>query len=134
MGFTEVFMNADTIEELPDFPGLSWCVESGGIVFTSGIAAIDDGFNIISSDPHEQADYCLKAALKLLAKFGCGVGDIVKTTCFAIDRDAGQAFAQKKMEMFKEHRPAGTIVMVKDLMVPGMLIEVEVVAVKERKA
>lgn len=127
-------MKTDTIEMLPDVPGLSWGVEKGGMVFTSGIVALDNGFKLISSDPHEQADYCLNALLKLLDKFGCGAADIVKTTCFAIDRKAGEAFAQRKIEIFKGHRPAGTVIMVKDLMVSGLLMEIEAIAMKEDRA
>jgi enamine deaminase RidA (YjgF/YER057c/UK114 family) len=109
--------------------GFSKAVRAGGLVFTAGVTAVGpDGVVVGDKDPYLQAREALRKAVAALADCGADVADVLQTRMYLVDPahwgDVGRAHA----EVFGGNRPAATMVVVKELLDPRMLIEIEVVA------
>ena len=68
-----------------------------------------------------------------LADAGFGLPDVVRTRMFVTDMGTVSAVLAVHGELFAGIRPAATIVQVGALIEPSLLVEIEVVAVKDAK-
>lgn len=113
---------------LPAYPTMSWAVESDGLLFLSGIVAIDrDGAVIGPGDAQVQADACLDIIVSILTEAGATTDDVVKLTCFATSREAARAYVASRAKRMPG-RPAATSVIVDALLNPDIVLEIEVIA------
>ena len=71
----------------------------------------------------------LEKGLAALAKLGAGPQHVVRTRMFVTDISRWQEFGRAHGEVFREHPPATTMVEVRALIDPEMLIEIEVDAI-----
>lgn len=110
--------------------GFSKAVRAGNLVFVAGMTAIDaNGEAVGGSDPYLQAGECLRKALAALAECGAYEADVVQTRMYLVDPAHWEEVGRAHGEVFADHRPAATMVVVKELLDPRMLVEIEVVAV-----
>jgi enamine deaminase RidA (YjgF/YER057c/UK114 family) len=101
--------------------GYSRAVRIGSQVFVAGTtAAGDDGRIVGPGDPYAQA---------VLAQAGASLEDVVRTRMFVTDIGRWEEVGRAHGEVFREIRPAATLVEVKSLVHPAMLVEIEVDAV-----
>lgn len=122
---------------MPFAPGI--LVTGGKLLFISGCTAM----NLYHSHPHrpeefafpedtgEQARRVLNNIKLTLDKCGIAFKDIVKATKFFTnidDQDVVNAI-MKEPQYFGDHLPTSTTVEVKRLVVPGLKLEIEAVAV-----
>jgi enamine deaminase RidA (YjgF/YER057c/UK114 family) len=126
------------IEPNPErtFPGMSQAVRVGDQVHVSGQVAFDEHGEIVGpGDPAAQAEQCFRNLRAVLAAAGAGPADVVSLRCFLVDPAAYPAYADAKGRFLAGVTvpPAGTGVIVAGLLVPGLLMEVEAVAVVERE-
>ena len=113
------------------FPGMSQSVAWGDLLFLSGQCSMDDDAKPVGeNDPVEQARQCFRNIETLLAHEGATLADVVKLTCYVVDADVYPAYAQVKAELFPSGGPAGTTVIVKGLLNPSFLLEVDAMAVR----
>jgi reactive intermediate/imine deaminase len=104
-------------------------VEAGGLLFVSGIIAVDaQGALVGGDDVVAQAQQVFATMGQVLAAAGRGFGDVVKVTVFLTDVDDRPLINPVRQEVFGESRPASTLVEVSRLALPGARIEVECVA------
>lgn len=68
----------------------------------------------------------LRAVLK---SAGMDLSNVVKTTVFLVNPDDYAAFAKTRTEILGNVKPASTLVFIKQLVKPDLLVEVEAVAV-----
>lgn len=113
--------------------GYSRAVKLGNYVFISGTTATDEhGAVVGENDMYAQAKFVLQKIERVLKQAGAEMKDVVRTRMFVTDikkwEEAGKAHA----EFFKDIRPATTMVEVKALISPKLLIEIEVDAVIEK--
>ena len=80
-------------------------------------------------DAFAQARRCLELIEQAIAAFGIGRSRIVRTRMFVTDIRRWEEFGRAHAEFFGEHRPATTMVEVRALIDPAMLIEIEADAV-----
>lgn len=113
---------------LPDVPTMAWGVQTNGLIFLSGVVAMDANRNVIApNDPEGQAAACLDIIEALLKEAGASLDSIIRATSFATTQEAARAYiAQRALRM--KNRPAATTVIVDSLLSPGVLLEVEVIA------
>jgi reactive intermediate/imine deaminase len=105
-------------------------VTAGGFVFVSGCVAIDAGGQLVGGTDvvaqtrqvHENMKACLAAA-------GASFADICKVTVFVKDVADREKINTVRKEYFGAHRPASTLVEVSDFVRPGILVEIEAIAV-----
>jgi isochorismate pyruvate lyase len=79
--------------------------------------------------PYEQAKRCLGIIEKAIEPLGATRKNIIRTRIFVTDISKWQAFGRAHAEFFADHPPATTMVEVKALIDPDMMIEIEADAV-----
>ena len=103
-------------------------VGEGRILFTSGITARDsDGEVIGKGDMRAQMEMCFQNVGDVLRAAGTDFGNVLKWTMYTTDIDE----FSKNADVYKRHfinRPASTLVEVRRLIFPEMLVEIEAVA------
>ena len=103
-------------------------VGEGRILFTSGITARDsDGEVIGKGDMRAQMEMSFQNVGDVLRAAGTDFGNVLKWTMYTTDIDE----FSKNADVYKRHfinRPASTLVEVRRLIFPEMLVEIEAVA------
>jgi enamine deaminase RidA (YjgF/YER057c/UK114 family) len=119
-------------EGLPVSPRMSWAVRAGRTVYLSGHVALDGDRVVGEGDPLEQARHIFKNLERSLSAAGATFEDVVKLTCYALSPEAYQGYAAVKKDYVAEAGPAGTAIIVKALLDPRLLLEVEAIAVLDQ--
>jgi len=115
-------------EGYPQLPGMAAAVVHQGLAYLSGVIAIDaQGRLIGEDDPQAQARACIDHIERVLAACGASLQDVIRATCFATSLDAARAYMAERAGRMKQ-RPAATTVQVSALLLPGAMLEVEVIA------
>ncbi len=116
-------------------PEIGYCraVRAGDLVFVSGSAPVArDGGVATPGDGYGQARRCIEIVGEALAALGAGLEDVVRTRMFVTDVSRWPEFGRAHREAFGAHPPATSMVEVKALIDPAMLIEIEADAVAPR--
>jgi len=110
--------------------GYCRALRAGNMVFVTGTAPVaDDGGVYAPGDAYRQAKRCLELIEKALRGLGVEMRQIVRTRMFVTDISRWQDFGRAHGEVFAAHPPCTTMVEVKRLIDPAMLIEIEADAV-----
>jgi enamine deaminase RidA (YjgF/YER057c/UK114 family) len=107
--------------------GYSRGIRVGNQVFVAGTTASDaEGKVIGPGDPEAQIRAIFAKIERALSEAEASMQDVVRTRMFVTDISQWEIFARVHGEYFAETRPAATMVEVKALIDPAMLIEIEV--------
>ena len=101
-------------------------------IYVSGQVALDDLGNVVGAgDIAAQTRQAVRNIEKILKSEGATLSDIVKITSFLTRRNSGMvtAYDDAMGEFFPNNCPASTLVEVKSLVLRGLLVEIESVAV-----
>jgi len=110
--------------------GYSRAVRIGGHVFVSGSTAIDpDGRLVGAGDMHAQAIQALHNIEAALHSAGARLEDVVRTRIYLTNISRWEEAGRAHGEFFSSIRPAATMVEVRRLIDPQMLVEIEAEAV-----
>jgi enamine deaminase RidA (YjgF/YER057c/UK114 family) len=108
--------------------GFSRALRVGRNVYVSGTAPIwPDGS--CDPDPETQARRCLEIILEALGKAGAGAKDVVRTRIFITDRSHTDAVSRAHGAVFREVRPAATMIVIAGMLDPRWKVEIEADAV-----
>jgi|TARA_B110000263_G_scaffold96220_1_gene84078 enamine deaminase RidA (YjgF/YER057c/UK114 family) len=113
--------------------GFSRAIRVGQTVHVSGTTATDqEGRVLAKGDAAEQTRITLQLIQKALVEAGSSRKDVVRTRMYAVNENDCYRIMRAHGDFFKEVLPATTLVVVKSLVDPEMLIEVEAMAVISR--
>jgi enamine deaminase RidA (YjgF/YER057c/UK114 family) len=110
--------------------GYSRAVRVGNLVFVAGTTAAQaDGTVFGGDDAYLQAKRCFEIIGNALAAAGAEMADVVRTRMYVTDISRWEEIGRAHGEVFRDTRPAATMVQVAGLIAPGMLVEIEADAV-----
>lgn len=107
-------------------------VTGGTTVYVAGQVAMDADGNIVGDDFEAQAVKAYENLKAALSAAGAGPEDIVMTRVYVVDHDDEKLAALRKARtevLAIETPPASTLLGVAALAMPGLMIEVDAVAV-----
>ena len=106
--------------------GYSRAVKVGKRIYVTGTTAVGpDGEIVGGDDAYQQAQQCLRNIETALRRLGAGLEHVVRTRMFVTDISRWEEYGCAHGESFRNAMPATTMVEVKALIDPRMLIEIE---------
>jgi len=121
-------------------PGWAWddrlplaqAKQIGNTIYVSGqVAYSPEGKLVGEGDMQAQARQVYENIKVILAAAGAGMEDIIKINTYITDQSKFMDMLAVRSEIFGNNPPASTAVVVAGLAFPGLLIEVEAVAIKQ---
>jgi enamine deaminase RidA (YjgF/YER057c/UK114 family) len=110
--------------------GYSRAVRVGNTIHVAGTTAADERGEVVGDgDLYRQAAYVFDKIERALREAGATLADVVRTRMFVTDIARWEEAGRAHGERFRDVRPAATLVEVRALIDPRMLIEIEVDAV-----
>jgi enamine deaminase RidA (YjgF/YER057c/UK114 family) len=100
------------------------------MIYVTGTAAVDEhGRTFAPGDAYAQTRRCFEIIQRALQALGADLSDIVRTRMFVTDISRWQEYGRAHGELFAVHPPATSMVEVRSLIDPDMLIEIEADAI-----
>jgi enamine deaminase RidA (YjgF/YER057c/UK114 family) len=124
--FKRVFSNAPWEAKV----GYCRAIRAGNIIAVTGTTSIStDGQVVGTNDPYMQAKHCLELTERAITDLGASRTNIIRTRLFVTNIKLWQEFGRAHGEFFEGCPPTTSMIEVKGLIDPHMLIEIEADAV-----
>jgi enamine deaminase RidA (YjgF/YER057c/UK114 family) len=124
-------LNISSDAKWENIVGYSRAVKIGNIIEVSGTSPVGEGKTLYPGNAYEQAKSCIKIIEKTLQEAGTTLNNVIRTRMFVTDISKWDEFGKAHYEFFGEIKPATSMVEVKSLISPDMLIEIEATAIIE---
>lgn len=106
--------------------GYSRAVRVGTRIYLTGTTAIDESGNIVGvDDGYKQTVQVIRNIERALEQAGATLANVVRTRMFVTDIKRWEEYGRAHREFFGDIRPCATMVEVRALIDPRMLIEIE---------
>ena len=113
-----------------DIVGYSRAVRVGNTIEVAGTTAVDEQGNVVGvNDAYEQTRFSLAKIEKALTAAGASLEDVVRTRMFVTDISKWEEIGRAHGEFFRTIKPAASMIEVKGLISPNLLVEIEVTAI-----
>lgn len=108
----------------------SYSVRAGNTIYLAGQVALDENMQVVGSTVGEQAEQVWRNIESVLAASGATLADVVKINYFLQDIRELPAEIELRKQLFAADRmPAVTAVQAAALGLPGLKMEVDIIAV-----
>jgi enamine deaminase RidA (YjgF/YER057c/UK114 family) len=125
--------NVSTGSPYEPIVGISRAVRIGHTIAVAGTAPLDAGGQTVGKgDIAAQVRRCFEISLAALEQLGAGKQDVVRTRILLTRIEDWRAAAEVHGEIFRDVRPANTIMQVSRFIDPEWLVETEVDAISVR--
>ena len=122
MTFKRVFSGAPWEGKI----GYCRALKAGDHIHVTGTAPVDEKGGVHApGDAYAQTRRCLELVEKALAGLGAGMKEVVRTRMFVTDITLWREFGRAHKEVFGDFPPTTSMVEVRSLIHPDMLIEIE---------
>ncbi len=111
--------------------GFSRVATAGPFVNVGGTTSVDEDGVVLGDTPYEQTIAILRKIEHELDRVGVSLEDVVQTRIYVTDISRFEEVGRAHGELFSTIRPLMTMVEVKGLVDPRMLVEIEAVAYHE---
>jgi isochorismate pyruvate lyase len=111
---------------------IAYCraLRAGERVFVTGTAAVNaDGSVHAPGDAYQQTLKCFRIIEGALAEVGARLDHVTRTRMFVTDIDRWEEYGKAHGEVFADHPPTTSMIEIRRLIHPDMLIEIEADAV-----
>jgi enamine deaminase RidA (YjgF/YER057c/UK114 family) len=108
--------------------GYSRAVAAGDHVWVTGCTSLRDGEVVHEGDAYAQTAQAIRNVAWALEQVGASLSDVVRTRIFVTDIARWEEYGRAHGEAFGEVMPATSMLEVRALIDPRMLVEVEAVA------
>ncbi len=123
-------INISSGSKWEDIVGYSRAVRVGNVIEVAGTTAVDEAGNVVGeNDLYVQTAFVLQKIEKALIEAGAGLQHIVRTRAFVTDIAKWEQFGKAHGEVFITIKPVSTLVEVKALIDPRLIIEIEATAI-----
>jgi len=110
--------------------GYSRAVRIGSVVEIAGTTAVDENGEVVGlQNAYAQTRFILAKIEKALQAAGASLEDVVRTRMFVVDISRWEEVGRAHGEVFGPIKPVTTMVEVKALISPDLLVEIEASAV-----
>ncbi len=109
--------------------GYSRAVRIGNVIEVAGTTAVNGDELIGEGSVYEQTRFIFQKINKALTEAGSSLNDVVRTRMYITDISKWEEAGKAHGEVFREIKPASTMVEVSALIDSRLLIEIEVTAV-----
>jgi enamine deaminase RidA (YjgF/YER057c/UK114 family) len=128
MGNKRVNISSGTKWE--DIVGYSRAVRVGNIVEVAGTTAVDENGQVVGSgNAYKQTRFALGKIERALQTAGASLKDVVRTRMFVTNIQQWDEIGRAHGEFFRDIKPVATMVEVKALISPELLVEIEATAI-----
>lgn len=126
MTFRRTFSGARWESEV----GYCRALRAGDTIFVTGTAPVaEDGTVHTVGDGYAQALRCLEIIRQAVEELGGKIEHVTRTRMFVTDIERWEEYGRAHKEVFGDHPPTTTMVEVRRLIHPDMLIEIEADAI-----
>jgi len=113
-----------------DIVGYSRAMRVGNTIEVAGTAAVDENGAVVGvNDPYAQTHFILTKIERVLKQVGATMKDVVRTRIFVTDISRWEEVGRAHGEFFKDIKPVTSMVEVKALITPEMIVEIEATAI-----
>jgi enamine deaminase RidA (YjgF/YER057c/UK114 family) len=110
--------------------GYSRAVRIGNVIEVAGTTAVDENGDVVGpGDPYAQTMFILGKIERALNAAGARLRDVIRTRLFVTDIARWEEVGRAHGEFFRDIKPAATMVEVKALISPDLLVEIEATAI-----
>lgn len=117
-----------TFSGSPWEPKIGYCraLRAGNHIYVTGTAPVGENGEVVApGDAYQQTKRCFEIIEKALKNLGAEINQVVRTRLFVSDISKWQDYGRAHGEIFSKFPPATTMVEVKSLIDPKMMVEVE---------
>ncbi len=110
--------------------GYSRAVRIGNLIEVAGTTAVNERGEVVGpNDPYLQAQCTLEKIGRALAEVGAGFENVIRTRMFVTDIARWEEVGRAHGEVFRDIRPAATLIQVASLVRSDLLVEIEARAI-----
>src|SRR5689334_10896045 len=123
-------LNISSQTKWEDIVGYSRAVRIGNVIEVAGTTAVDENGQVFGiNDPSEQTKFILSKIEKALTSAGATLQDVIRTRMFVTNIADWEKIGMVHGIFFKDIKPVTTMVEVKSLISPELLVEIEATAI-----